>query len=210
VRVLGHRGSRRPGPENTPLAVAAALDAGADGVEVDVRRGPGGGLVVCHDPLPAAQTGGPARPAVVEVLAAARGRGSVVLEVKADREPDVAAVVRDLAALLDPADDVVVSSFDPAAVAAARGLGLRTGLLTGLRVGVATGLAQAVAGGHPELHAHLASVRLDRHAGRRCRDAGVELVTWTLSRPAGAPRLAAAGVDAVIADDPAAVVAILR
>ncbi len=50
MQVLGHRGSLRPGPENTISAVRAAISAGADGVEVDVRRTRDGQLVCVHDP----------------------------------------------------------------------------------------------------------------------------------------------------------------
>lgn len=52
MRVIGHRGTPT-GPlltENTLPAVAAALEAGADGVEVDVRATADGVLVVVHDP----------------------------------------------------------------------------------------------------------------------------------------------------------------
>src|SRR5690348_16920797 len=51
VQVYGHRGSRRPGPENTPAAVRSALGAGADGVEIDVRRTRDAQLVCVHDPV---------------------------------------------------------------------------------------------------------------------------------------------------------------
>ncbi|MGY1682325.1 glycerophosphodiester phosphodiesterase [Geodermatophilus sp. SYSU D01176] len=52
MRVIGHRGTPT-GPrltENTLPAVAAALEAGADGVEVDVRATADGVLVLAHDP----------------------------------------------------------------------------------------------------------------------------------------------------------------
>ena len=52
MRVIGHRGTPT-GPlltENTLPAVAAALEAGADGVEVDVRATADGALVLAHDP----------------------------------------------------------------------------------------------------------------------------------------------------------------
>jgi glycerophosphoryl diester phosphodiesterase len=94
MEVLGHRGSRVPGPENTVAAVDAALTAGADGVEVDVRRDADGALVCVHDPrLP--RIGGRAVlrsttnelaargvPRLVEVLDAWAGRGRLVLEIK--------------------------------------------------------------------------------------------------------------------------------
>ena len=52
MRVIGHRGTPT-GPqhvENTLPAIAAALAAGADGVEVDVRATADGVLVLSHDP----------------------------------------------------------------------------------------------------------------------------------------------------------------
>ncbi len=50
MRVLAHRGLVDPSrPENTLAAVTAALDAGADGVEVDVRLTADGVLALSHD-----------------------------------------------------------------------------------------------------------------------------------------------------------------
>lgn len=52
MRVIGHRGTPT-GPqhvENTLPAISAALGAGADGVEVDVRATRDGVLVLAHDP----------------------------------------------------------------------------------------------------------------------------------------------------------------
>lgn len=109
MRVLGHRGSAgRPGrPENTLAAVRAALNGGAAGVEVDVRRTADGVLVCSHDPdlgrvtgrgpgggpVVGASTwaqlravplpGGTRVPRLEEVLDLAAGRGAVVVtEVK--------------------------------------------------------------------------------------------------------------------------------
>jgi glycerophosphoryl diester phosphodiesterase len=50
VVVLAHRGGAGPFRENTLEAFAAALAAGADGVELDVRQCADGALVVHHDP----------------------------------------------------------------------------------------------------------------------------------------------------------------
>lgn len=53
--VLAHRGGHEPETtgvrENTLDAFRAALDLGADGIELDVRRAADGRLVVHHDPL---------------------------------------------------------------------------------------------------------------------------------------------------------------
>jgi glycerophosphoryl diester phosphodiesterase len=50
VTVFAHRGGSGPWHENSLEAFAGALDAGADGVELDVRRCIDGALVVHHDP----------------------------------------------------------------------------------------------------------------------------------------------------------------
>ena len=47
--VFAHRGGARLGPENTMLAFARGLDAGADGIECDVRLSADGIPVVIHD-----------------------------------------------------------------------------------------------------------------------------------------------------------------
>ncbi|MFC4452934.1 glycerophosphodiester phosphodiesterase [Deinococcus sonorensis] len=47
--LLGHRGTPRRHRENTLIGFQAALDAGLDGVELDVRRLLDGTLVVHHD-----------------------------------------------------------------------------------------------------------------------------------------------------------------
>src|SRR5690606_37488045 len=48
--VLGHRGSPLRAPENSLRSFALALEAGADGVELDVQRSADGVPVVIHDP----------------------------------------------------------------------------------------------------------------------------------------------------------------
>ncbi|MEX5631412.1 glycerophosphodiester phosphodiesterase [Parafrankia sp. FMc2] len=94
MEVLGHRGSRTPGPENTVEAVDAALRAGADGVELDIRRSADGDLVCVHDArLP--RLGGRAVlrrstrelasrgiPTLTDVLDVWAGRGRLILEIK--------------------------------------------------------------------------------------------------------------------------------
>lgn len=47
--VLVHRGASRFAPENTLEAFAAAMDHGADGVEIDIRRSADGVLYLHHD-----------------------------------------------------------------------------------------------------------------------------------------------------------------
>ena len=47
--VIAHRGARGVAPENTLAAFQAALDADADGIELDVTRCATGEIVVIHD-----------------------------------------------------------------------------------------------------------------------------------------------------------------
>ena len=49
VQVVAHRGASGPAPENTLPAVRAALNAGADLIELDVRRSADGHAILFHD-----------------------------------------------------------------------------------------------------------------------------------------------------------------
>ncbi len=49
VPILVHRGASTLAPENTLEAYAAAMDCGADGIEIDIRRSADGVLYILHD-----------------------------------------------------------------------------------------------------------------------------------------------------------------
>ncbi|TML76913.1 MAG: glycerophosphodiester phosphodiesterase, partial [Actinobacteria bacterium] len=49
MRVIAHRGASARAPENTLTAFRAALEAGADGVELDARLTADDVVVVLHD-----------------------------------------------------------------------------------------------------------------------------------------------------------------
>ena len=235
MQVLGHRGSRDPGPENTAVAVDAALSAGADGIEIDVRRSADGDLVVVHDArLPrlggravlrrsTAELAARGIPTLHEVLDAWAGRGRIIVEVKnqpgqddfdAPRERTAQVLVETLRGrgLTGPDCGVTVSSFDWFAIEAIRSadLGLRTGFLTMPRMSVQGGLTYVRQAGHDELHAHTSVILADRNAAERARAVGVGLVTWTVTSERSARRLRDAGVDAIICDAPADIVRALR
>ncbi|WP_045876273.1 glycerophosphodiester phosphodiesterase [Pseudofrankia sp. DC12] len=235
MEVLGHRGSRDPGPENTVAAVDAALAAGADGIEIDVRRSADGELVVVHDArLPrlggravlrrsTAELGARGVPTLHDVLDVWAGRGRIIIEIKnqpgqpdfdAPRERTAQVLVEVLRARgLTGADaGVTVSSFDWFAIERVRAadLGVPTGFLTMPRMAVSGGLAYVRSAGHRELHAHTSAVLAAPDAAALAHRAGVRLVTWTVTSDRAALRLRDAGVDAVICDDPADVVRALR
>jgi glycerophosphoryl diester phosphodiesterase len=58
VAVIAHRGEHLHHPENTIAAYQAAIDAGADFIEVDVRTTSDGKLVIMHDATVDSQTSG--------------------------------------------------------------------------------------------------------------------------------------------------------
>lgn len=213
-----------PGPENTAAAVGAAIAGGADGCEVDVRRTADGRLVCCHDPRVNGLT---VVECVFEELVAAgvatlpdiitaAGRSRLLIEVKNipgepdfTRDADTAELLMPALASLrdDPrAPDIVVSSFDPVSLDVARDAGWPTGLLTLPGVEVADGLEFAREAGYAELHAHMSVIAA---SAADVHDAGLRLVGWTVTTVGEALTARELGLDAVICDDPAAVVASL-
>lgn len=229
MQLIGHRGHRTAdgAPENTVAAMDAALAAGADGVEVDVRITADGVAVCLHDPdllrvagvpelvrqltydelrrIPLAN--GSVVPRLEDASETVRGRGLLVVEVKHDpaqRQPTAAPVVAVLREA-ELGDGVVFSSFSSRLLDQAAGLEprLRRALVTGPDVPVAVGLRRAVAAGHAELHAHLRTVLADHEIVDLAREHGCLLRCWTVNRDVDARLLAVAGVPAFITDDPA-------
>ncbi|WP_338022845.1 glycerophosphodiester phosphodiesterase family protein [Bacillus weihaiensis] len=49
TKIIGHRGFAGKYPENTMVSFEAAVDAGADGIELDVQMTKDGEIVVIHD-----------------------------------------------------------------------------------------------------------------------------------------------------------------
>lgn len=218
--VIGHRGASAAFPENTLAAFAGAADAGADWVELDVRRTRDGELVVHHDPV----AGGlviveteradlpVSIPTLGEALALCVAKGlGVNVEIKSDaREPDFDpsyAVVGDVVALLDGGDvpdraRLLITSFDPACVARVRALdgGLPTGQLAlDLSERVAL-LDRTAAAGHVSLNPWDPFVDADLVAAARER--GLAVYPWTVDAPERMAELVALGVDGIITNVP--------
>jgi len=112
--ICAHRGASAELADNSVAAFEAAIAAGADLVETDIRRGRDGALVLAHDPL------GPGDDplALAVLLDLARGRVGLDLELK---EPGLEG---DLLALLEPEhrERLIVTSFLPGVVAELRRL----------------------------------------------------------------------------------------
>ncbi|MEM9033576.1 MAG: glycerophosphodiester phosphodiesterase [Actinomycetota bacterium] len=212
--IIAHRGSSATHRENSLPAFTAAVSAGADGVELDVRRTADDRLVVHHDPVLAGGTeivrcqadDLPSEvPALHEALAAC-APCVVNVEIKDlpgevafDPERTTARLVT--AALSRPPVPVLVSSFDPGALGVVRGLDPELGL--GLLAVSAEGLVErAVALGARAIHPGDRSV--DAALVERAHAAGLQVNVWTVNDPERLRELRAMGVDAAISDDPAA------
>jgi glycerophosphoryl diester phosphodiesterase len=112
--ICAHRGASVDLPDNSVAAFEAAIAAGADLVETDIRRGADGTLVLSHDAVRPDERPIP----LTDLLQRARGRVGLDLELK---EPGLEA---DLLALLGPElrERLVVTSFLPEVLAELRRL----------------------------------------------------------------------------------------
>lgn len=201
----------------------AALElalATIDGVETDVQRSADGELVLFHDLAVGSLSIRDADAALLrdripglasldELFRAARAHPATVLnlELKTTGRPwrrgrlerDVVRAVR----ASGLADRVLISSFDPLALARVRWLAptLRVALLTapdaprGLRGGAAARWLHVDAL-HPQ------DRQVDESLLRRCRDRGLPVHVWTVNDPERMGELARAGAGALIGDRP--------
>ncbi len=232
MQVLGHRGWPAPAhPENTLAGMTAALDAGADGVEVDVRLTADGVAVCCHDDdlhrvgapvhsvarstwaeLSAVRlAGGHPVPRLTDVARAVRDRGLLVLDLKP--EPRTGALARAALGALtlagtDPRQ-VVASSFDQRLldVLAARRPGLARAAILDVEEPLAPALRRATDRGDAALHLPLSTL-LREH--RHLRTFPTPLRAWTVNRVVDAQLAELIGITGVITDLPATLVAALR
>jgi glycerophosphoryl diester phosphodiesterase len=231
--VVAHRGASIEQPENTIAAFEAAIDAGADAVEFDVRMTADGYAVVMHDPDVSRTTEGHGLvsemaleeihkldvPTLEDALRCLSGRAAADIEIKnlpgepgytPDREAAVEATLDVLDAVGFP-DQVIVSSFNPASIAHSRALrpDVATGLLTEYEVDAEEALTRATEHGHPWVLPFVLKV-LEAGAGfaERVHAAGVLLGVWIADDPETARRLFELGVDAVATNDPRSIVAV--
>ena len=205
---LAHRGDDRGATENTIPALLAALDVPAcDGLEFDVRLSSDGVPVLSHDPdlarvfgrherveaLTADELGDIGVPTLAAVLAAVGRRPFLDVELKLDTGRTGVEV---LAAGRGPAlERAVVSSFHPyalepiARLAPSWGRWLNSHTLAPGVVATATALGcTGVA---------VLWRALDERSVARARDAGLEVIAWTVRRRPTFDRLARIGVRAM-------------
>ncbi|MEJ5310375.1 MAG: glycerophosphodiester phosphodiesterase family protein [Anaerolineae bacterium] len=232
--VLGHRGASHAAPQNTLAAFRKAADVGADGIELDVHLSRDGVPVVIHNDSVDATTDGHGLvremtlaqlkaldagthfaaafageriPTLEEVLAEVGARLLINIELKAGQTAALVPAVVDLVRRMGMTTRVWFSSFKPYALYRARALApeIPCGLLYGpLNPGT---LLLRPFTPHEALHPH--KDMLTAHAIRRAHDRGLRVFTWTLDDPGVARKLAAWGIDGIITNEPAAILAAL-
>lgn len=216
ILLLGHRGARRYAPENTVAAFDLALQHGADGFEFDVRCTRDRHTVLCHDPKlnqlvlrrhtlkqlrESCDGNTPAPPCLEEVLKRYRG-AFLNIEVKVRGiEPIIVRAIRQ-----SQPKHYFISSFLPSVVRRLHALdnSLVLGALAQTRWQLRRWRTLPV--GYVVPHYRLLTRRLVEkiHAENK------KVVTWTVNDPREMVRVAEAGVDAIISDDPLLLARTLR
>lgn len=214
---IGHRGSPATAPENTLRSFRHAVTAGADAIELDVHLCEGTPVVI-HDEQLQRTTSGRGRvgaltleqlqtldagdgeriPLLAEVLEAMPASIGINIELKG---ADSAGPVVDLLRARNvPAAQILLSAFDHRELHAARALApeFARGALFGRNPGDCISAATAVAAHSAHLHQLSATpTRL-----QALRQAGLEVLVYTINDPAIARTLARAGARGVFTDDP--------
>lgn len=218
--VLGHRGASAAHGDNTLAAFRGAVEQGADGVELDVRRTSDGALAVVHDEsLPdgrlVSATVRSDLPETVlvldEALDACASLALVNIEIKnwpGDQDFDPTnRLADDVVATLDRRAELgdgrsLVSCFHLDTVDRVHELAprLATAWLLGLVDDPAAVVERTAVHGHVALHPHHLFVTED--LVRRAHDAGLAVNTWTCDDPDRIRWLADIGVDAVVTNTP--------
>jgi glycerophosphoryl diester phosphodiesterase len=229
--VIAHRGASALELENTLPAFARAARDGADGVELDVLLCASGEVVVFHDDDLVRLAGRPQRiadlplrslrrvpllqggriPTLAEAFEACGPRLLVNVELKSTGlfDPAVLPLVEQVSQVIDRVEGVrgrvIVSSFDPRAVWAWQRCraDVPAALLIEDGIGAALGKAMTLPFLRPKA-VHPERVLCRPALVDAWHAAGYLVNTWTVDDPGELRRLADAGVDGLITNDPAA------
>lgn len=219
---IAHRGDHRHAPENSMQAFRSAVEAGAGGVELDVRLSADGIPVVMHDAGLKRMTGHPGRvramnatdirelrflstegtvPLLSDVLEEIGGQIPINIEIKHSdkRNRTLTRAVIELIQRMNLTDKVWISSFNP--IILIQSLALDASISVGflfdkLRyVPVLLGDFYPFTYWHP--HYSIADERMLDAASKR----GIDVMVWTVNTEDDIRRMAKLGVAGVITDD---------
>ena len=225
--VYGHRGVRRVVPENTLLAFEQSMKLGADGVELDVQIGAAGTPVVFHDETLERMTAGvdcrrisdvpvdelcsiplqqgAAIPRLRDVLCWANHNSLYLnIELKSDRHNAEEMLAAVNGAVSEYANDLLkprllFSSFSTQIIQRAKRRYWPWPLAQLLN---ATDDCQAQSEAFKDVGIHAHYALLDEERLVQWLPTRTFLNTWTVNSPDEARRLAYAGVDGIISDEP--------
>lgn len=212
--IIGHRGASAVALENTMPAFEAAIAAGADGIEFDVHLSLDGVPVIIHDETlqrthglrrrvldltadELREVGVPSLPQFFELMV--QNDLLLCLEIKgssAQLAEECGRVVSDF----NFEDRVIVECFDLSVLQGIKGL--RTAALFGRGIYTDQKLIDAAArvgASVLALHYRLVTARLVEKA----KDAGFEVVVWTVDSPTWVAQAKSIGIKALITNDPA-------
>ena len=231
--VIAHRGASDVAPENTLAAFQAAIEADADGIELDVTRCATGEIVVIHDDTLDRTTNGSGPVSVIpffslreldagswfgpdfadqripllqEVLDLAGQRVKINIEIKSrGRRGD--GIEEEIAAMIRArglGKEVIISSFNPAALLRIKRVAPE--LPRGLLYSPGLPIPLARAWFRPLVKPdalHPHSSIVNDRYMRSAHRRGYQVNVWTVNSLTEMHRMIAAGVDGIITDHPA-------
>lgn len=231
--IIAHRGASAVAPENTIAAFEAAIAAGADGIEFDVRLTRDGVPVVIHDETLRRTSRVRGRvadltfaelnridvgswfgqgqfvnervPSLEQLFELFRSNNMVLyLEMKSLEQPRLAEACCQLIHDHGLKDRVVFECFEHSALEAVRNIDstLKTAALFQPPSSFILKRAQAIGASEIALHHRLTNKRLIEKA----RLANLKVVTWTVDDPAWVSRARTQGIDALITNNPSALI----
>ena len=225
VTITAHRGAAGSAPENTVASIRAALDQGADWVEIDVQETADGEVVVIHDSDFMKIAGNPLKvwdatlqdiseldigswfgpnfsgeriPTLREILGMVRDRATLTIELKYyGHDEQLEQRVVDLVEAAGMADQVAVISLKYPALEKIRAL--RPEWPTGLLTARALGDLTAVDTDFLAVNTAIAT----RAFIRRAHAAGKKVFVWTVNDAVAMSIMVGRGADGLITDYPA-------
>jgi glycerophosphoryl diester phosphodiesterase len=239
TRVIAHRGFSAAAPENTIAAVRAAIEIGADMVEIDVTLTSDGHIVVIHDETLDRTTNGSGKisectraelqlldaggwfaptftgeriPSLDAVLDEIEDRILLNVEIKSEAvDRGIVTKVVSVIRTQGMIDQVVVSSFSPTALRQmhTEAPEIRTAVLYNTKFHEGQDAVEIVT----DLGATVFNIkrqRLTKKMRRRCRENNIPIGVYTVNEPRRMRRLVKKGINSIFTDHPDRLLEILE
>ena len=218
IQVHGHRGARAIKPENTIAAFEYAIGVGVDAIELDVQVSRDDVVVVSHDPyltsgtyirtLTAAETGLPTLDQVFRLAGLGDFLFTVEAKVSEHTPRNFAELVLDRIGEHAVKSRVIFQSFDFGILH--RMNRLAPGIaLAALWEGAVRSFVEIAEDAGTQIVAPEYTL-VTAEEVRQAHVAGLQVIPWTANTVEDWKRLIEAGVDGIITDAPAALIAYLR